>query len=231
MTELHVLRVFCGPDGTAGNLLGVVLDGPAVPGSAQRQRLAGELGFSETVFVDDAARGVVDIHTPSVQLAFAGHPLVGTGWLLRQSGLIPGPGVDGPAVLQPQAGEVPAWQDGEFSWIRARASWASGRRTLRHDTPAAVDALTVPPPGTGWLYAWAWRDEAAGKVRARGFPGRGDGIDEDEATGAAGIILTGELNRALDIRQGIGSQLLTRPLPDGHVEIGGRVFPHEVRTL
>lgn len=224
MTTLHILRVFCGPQDSGGNALGVVLDGPAVQGVAERQRVAAELGFSETVFVDDPGRGGVDIYTPSERLAFAGHPLVGTGWLLRREGVtVP--------VLRPQAGEVAAWQSGEFSWIRARAEWATGRRTRQYRTPAEVDALGVPPVGTGWLYAWAWRDRAEGTVRARAFPGRGDGIDEDEATGAAALALTAELDRPLDIRQGTGSQILTRLLPDGVVDVGGRVELQETRPL
>lgn len=74
-----------------------------------------------------------------------------------------------------------------------------------------------------WIYAWAWEDEAAGRVRARAFPGRGDGVDEDEATGAAALLLTAELGRALNITQGRGSQILTAPGPDGVIELGGRV--------
>ena len=81
----------------------------------------------------------------------------------------------------------------------------------------------MPPPGE-WVYAWAWEDEAAGRVRARAFPGRDDGIDEDEATGAAALLLTDRLGRALNITQGAGSQILTAPQPEGWVEIGGRVF-------
>ncbi|WP_042417368.1 PhzF family phenazine biosynthesis protein [Streptacidiphilus anmyonensis] len=224
MSDLHVLRVFCGPGGTAGNALGVVLDGSAYAEREERQELARELGFSETVFVDDAASGRVDIYTPSARLLFAGHPLVGTSWLLRREGLTV-------EALRPEAGHVPAWQDGEFHWIRGRAQWASGRRTRQYGSVAEVDALTVPPLGTGWLYAWAWADETSGAVRTRGFPGRGDGIEEDEATGAAAVVLTAELSRALDIRQGVGSQILTRPGPDDTVDVGGRVVPVEVRHL
>ena len=49
------------------------------------------------------------------------------------------------------------------------------------------------------------------------------GIAEDEATGAAAVVLGGELRRPLTIRQGVGSEILVRPRPDGMVEIGGRV--------
>jgi predicted PhzF superfamily epimerase YddE/YHI9 len=211
MTDLVVLRVFGGPDGRGGNLLGVVRDGAAVPGGEARQALAAKLGYSETVFIDDEAHGEVDIYTPSVSLPFAGHPLVGTAWLLKAD------------LLRPAAGEVPAWAEGDLTWIRGRAEWAPGRRTEQYASVADVYALPSPPPGEGWLYAWAWEDQATGRVRARAFPRRGDDIVEDEATGAAAIVLTAELGIPLDIRQGTGSQILTRPRPDGSVDIGGRV--------
>jgi len=210
VTEYDVLRVFCGPGGGYGNELGVVRDGPAIPEQSDRQAFAARLGFSETVFVDDPERGVIDIYTPTLRLPFAGHPCVGTAWLL-----------DVPELVTP-AGVVGTRQDGEFTWIEARPEWAPPRTLRQYATPAEVDGQVVPPPGE-WVYAWAWEDETAGRVRARGFPGRGDGIDEDEATGAAAILLTARLGRALDIRQGAGSQILTAPQSEGWVEVGGRV--------
>ncbi|MGW2281642.1 PhzF family phenazine biosynthesis protein [Streptomyces sp. NPDC001770] len=208
---IDVLRVFCAPDGRHGNALGVVRDGRDYPDDTSRQELAAELGFSETVFVDDPERGQVDIRTPGLRLPFAGHPLVGTAWLLDLE------------ILELEVGDVFARQDGEFTWITARPEWVPPRELVRYDSAAEVDALTGPPPGEGWLYVWAWEDEAAGRVRARAFPRRGDGIAEDEATGAAALLLTARLGRALNITQGRGSQLLTAPAPDGTVEIGGRV--------
>ncbi|MEU3411073.1 PhzF family phenazine biosynthesis protein [Streptomyces sp. NPDC006658] len=210
MTDYDVLRVFCGPDGGYGNELGVVRDGSVLPGRDDRQALAGKLGFSETVFVDDPERGVIDIYTPASRLPFAGHPCVGTAWLL-----------DVPELRTP-AGVVGARQDGEFSWIEARAEWAPPRTLRRCRSAAEVDALAVPPKGE-WIYAWAWEDEAAGRIRARAFPGRDDGIEEDEATGAAALLLTDRLGRALNITQGRGSQILTAPQPHGWIEVGGRV--------
>ncbi|MEU7223927.1 PhzF family phenazine biosynthesis protein [Streptomyces chrestomyceticus] len=222
--ELHVVRVFCGPDGRGGNPLGVVRNGAAVPDSAARQALAAELGFSETVFLDGSGSGRpgrIDIRTPSVRLPFAGHPLVGTAWLLRHLG-------QPVTVLRPPAGEVPVTYDGEYVWVRGRPEWSTGRRTREYATVADVVALPGPPPGDGPLYVWAWQDQSAGTVRARFFPRRGDGIVEDEATGAAALTLTHELGRALDVRQGTGSRILTRPHEDGTIALGGRVVP--VRT-
>ncbi|MFF0788297.1 PhzF family phenazine biosynthesis protein [Streptomyces spiralis] len=210
MTDYDVLRVFCGPRGGYGNELGVVRDGSLLPDRDDRQALAAKLGFSETVFVDDPERGVIDIYTPTLRLPFAGHPCVGTAWLL-----------DVPGLVTP-AGPVGTRLDGEFTWIEARPEWAPPRTLRQYVTPSEVDDLEIPPPGE-WIYAWSWEDEPAGRIRARAFPGRDDGIDEDEATGAAALLLTAQLGRALNITQGSGSQILTAPQPGGWVEVGGRV--------
>ncbi|KIF72280.1 phenazine biosynthesis protein PhzC/PhzF [Streptomyces sp. AcH 505] len=212
MTDIDVLRVFCAADGRHGNTLGVVREGRNHPDQASRQAIAAELGYSETVFVDDPERGVVDIYTPGLRLPFAGHPLVGVAWLLDVE------------AVNPPAGEVWVRQDGEFTWITARPEWAPPRELQQYGSVAEVEALPAPPPGEGWLYAWAWQDEAAGRVRARAFPRRDDGIVEDEATGAAALLLTDRLGRALNITQGRGSQLITAPAPDGEIELGGRVL-------
>ena len=170
--EVRVPRVFCGPDGRFGNPLGVVLDGPSVPVD-DRQALATHLGYSETVFVDDAAAGRIVIFTPVLELPFAGHPTVGTAWMLAGEGHP----VD---VLRPPAGEVPVRRDGELTWVAARPEWCPPWELVRYDTPAEIDAMEVPE--TGLIFAWAWIDEPAGLVRARCFV-VDEGIPEDEATG------------------------------------------------
>lgn len=220
MPDLHVLRVFVNEEGEWGNPLGVFLAGGAVP-ERERQAVAAELGFSETVFVEDAASGHIRIHTPAVELPFAGHPAVGTAWLLARQGSA----VD---TLRPPAGEVRVRMEDDLTFVSAPPGWAPPFQYRQLDSPAEVRALQVPLDDPGNTYAWAWIDEAAGTLRSRCFVEEA-GIAEDEATGAAAIVLGDRLGRAVTIHQGRGSVLLVHPLKDGRVEVGGGVRLDEVR--
>lgn len=223
MATLHVLRVFTGPDGGGGNPLGVFVDGAEVP-RAVRQAVATKLGFSETVFIDDVTTGSVQIYTPAAELPFAGHPLVGTSWLLRNNGHP----VD---TLRPPAGDVSTWIDvDERTWIRGRAAWAPEMRLLQLDTAQECDALQGPPDNEDFVDAWAWLAEEAGLIRSRVFASR-YGIAEDEATGAAAVRLVTALDRPVEIHQGKGSVILATPGPAGTAEIGGTCVLDEVRSL
>jgi predicted PhzF superfamily epimerase YddE/YHI9 len=221
MAELHVLRVFCRDDGSWGNPLGVFLDGASVPND-ERQAAATDLGFSETVFVDDADRGEIRIFTPAVEIPFAGHPVVGTAWLLDHTGAPV-------SVLRPPAGDVPVRSEGDLTYAAGRPEWAPGIEFVQVSSPDEVDALDGPPPGgPKEVGVWAWVDEDAGVMRERVFA-EGYGIPEDEATGSAAVSLAALLGRDLNIRQGRGSRILARLLGDGMVEIAGRVELDEVR--
>jgi predicted PhzF superfamily epimerase YddE/YHI9 len=227
VATLHVLRVFGDEAGAWGNPLGVFLDGAEVP-PERRQAVAHQLGFSETVFVDDRERGEIRIFTPGLELPFAGHPTVGTAWLLAREG-------SAVAALQPPAGEVPVRRQGEGSdeltFVAARAEWSPPWELIELGSPAEVEALDGPPGGReDEIYLWAWADEEAGAVRSRCFS-LADGVGEDEATGSAAIMLAAALERPLTIRQGRGSLLDARPLGEGRAEVGGRVVLDEVREL
>jgi predicted PhzF superfamily epimerase YddE/YHI9 len=218
--QLHVLKVFVGEGGAGGNPLGVFLNGREVP-ERDRQGIAADLGFSETVFVEDADEGRVRIFTPGTELPFAGHPLVGTGWLLAREG-------NSVRVLRPPAGEVPVRFEDEMTFITGRPEWAPGFEEIELGSAAEVEALTGPPEGHDLVGVWAWEDERTGRVRVRVFAPR-VGVEEDEATGAHAVRLAAMLGRGIAIRQGEGSLILAEPRPDGTVEIGGRAELVETR--
>jgi predicted PhzF superfamily epimerase YddE/YHI9 len=213
MSILHLLRVFCDEDGSGGNPLAVFLDGTSVPVS-RRQEIAADLGLSETVFVDDRASGAMRIFTPAAELPFAGHPTVGTAWLLRSAG-------EPVEALRPPAGELAVRYEGDLTYVTARPEWSPEFAFERLGSAEEIDALDGPPGGHDLIVAWAWMDEAAGRIRARVFP-RSLGIAEDEATGSAMVRLCAAVDRPIDVAQGRGSRVVARPVGDGYVELAGR---------
>lgn len=221
-----VLRVFTDSDGNFGNPLGVI-DATLVQ-PRDRQRLAAQLGYSETVFVELPAPGSttahVHIHTPLTELAFAGHPTVGASWWLRSKGM--------PVhTLQVPAGIVQVSYDGELTAISARSEWAPEFAIHEFDSPAELAAVDPADfPDDIQHYLWAWIDRSAGSLRSRMFAAN-LGVPEDEATGSAAIRITDYLSRDLTITQGKGSVLQTTWSPEGWVRVAGRVVSDGVSYI
>src|SRR5580700_2014251 len=92
----------------AGNPLAVFPDAAGIDESTM-QKIARELNLAETVFVlpttrkDCAAR--VRIFTPTKEMAFAGHPTIGTAFVLLQENIVPRDSSD--FILEEQVGPVP----------------------------------------------------------------------------------------------------------------------------
>jgi predicted PhzF superfamily epimerase YddE/YHI9 len=228
--DVTVLRVFTDPDGNHGNPLGVV-DADLVP-PADRQRLATQLGYSETIFVGVPEAGVntaiAHIFTPAIELPFAGHPTVGAGWWLRNRGT-PVNTLQVPAgVVQVEHQSQP---DGEFTVIRARSEWAP--EFSIYDMPSVDEVLEADPDDyadDAQHYVWSWTDRDAGAIRSRMFAHH-LGVPEDEATGAAAVRITDYLSRDLSITQGMGSQIRTFWSPEGWVKVAGRVVDDGIRQI
>ena len=219
MTTVHVVRVFTDEAGRFGNPLGVVLDTAGLD-DERHQAIAAELNFSETVFVEDVSQALLRIFTPTTELPLAGHPLVGTAWLLSQFG-----GVEITTLRPLRAANVDTWSENGVTWIRARIADAPPWRFQQLDSPAEVDALPFPPPpGLEGTEYWSWLNEGSGLLRARFFA-PSYGVPEDEATGSAALRLAPLLARPIVINQGRGSLLYARPCAadDRRAEVGGRV--------
>lgn len=103
----------------AGNQLAVFADAREIP-EERLQPLAREINFSETVFVYPAAgdgHARIRIFTPALELPFAGHPVLGTAFVLG------GPLRVDELRLETDAGVVPVRleRDGAriaFGWMR-----------------------------------------------------------------------------------------------------------------
>ena len=224
--HVYFLRVFVRDParGSGGNPLAVVPDTVEVLPETM-QRVAAELALSETAFLQ-WERGKpphVRIFTPAIELPFAGHPLVGTAWLINTLG--PGGGTD---CLTCGAGEVSTWREGDTVWIGTALPPV---QPARHRISGVLDALgleapalTADPAEAGHNRLLVLRTDAAWRVRellpdftrlaqepaaANGvyvvapdstestfrarFFSPGHGIDEDPATGSAAIALAAVL--------------------------------------
>ncbi len=89
----------------AGNQLCVVPE-PVALSTETMQAIAHEIGFSESTFVTSidaaASRYGLRIFTPTRELPFAGHPTLGTAFVMVAEGL-----VSSPLIQQVAAGDVP----------------------------------------------------------------------------------------------------------------------------
>ena len=216
--DVTVVRVFTDADGNFGNPLGVVDAGTVNPGD--RQRIATELGYSETIFIDvpepGASTARARIFTPATELPFAGHPTVGASWWLRNIGIPVN-------TLQVPAGVVQVSYDDDLTTISARAEWAPEFAIYHLES---TDELFAADPGDYpddvENYLWTYTDRDGGVLRSRMFAA-GLGVPEDEATGAAAVRITDYLSRDLTIVQGKGSVIQTQWSADGWVRVAGRV--------
>src|SRR4249919_447208 len=114
----------------AGNPLGVVLNAEGLS-SAQMQTIAAEFNLAETTFVlppkDPAHTAEVRIFTPKAELPFAGHPNVGTAYVLAGRGSVHARAIGEALMFEEKAGLV--------------------RMELLRDAGAIVGAsLTAPQP-------------------------------------------------------------------------------------
>jgi predicted PhzF superfamily epimerase YddE/YHI9 len=220
---VRVLRVFTAETGSFGNPLGVV-DGGLVA-AVDRQGVARELGFSETIFIDDRASGELRIFTPAVELPLAGHPLVGAAWVLRQEGA-----AADVLELRPPGGLVRAFGDGAGrTFIEAPLATLPEWLLVQLGSPAEVEGLGGPlREDHDHVVYWAWIDR--GVMRARCFA-PSFGVPEDEATGSAALRLTTFVGEPIEIRQGRGSLLHARPVDSERAVVGGLVVEDEPLRL
>jgi trans-2,3-dihydro-3-hydroxyanthranilate isomerase len=188
----HVVDVFTDRP-YAGNPLAVVLGADDLPTSSL-QAIAREFNLSETAFPmdDDEADYLLRIFTPETELPFAGHPSVGTAWLLASLGRIRRGRVTqrcGAGLLPLTVGEHEAELTGGtpsadvatgvagtgLPWVFAECSDVAGA------TLAVAQQYEVEGTAGVVLYAW---DSTTRTSHARVFA-FGAGVPEDPATGSA----------------------------------------------
>ncbi len=110
-----------------GNPVAVFDAGPALS-AEQMQRLAREMNLSETVFLIPPEEGGdvrVRIFTPTAELPFAGHPVLGTAFVVGGAGAATSLQIETAAAIVPLQLEV-AGSQVTFAWMRQPVpTWSS----------------------------------------------------------------------------------------------------------
>jgi len=178
----------------AGNPLAVVLGAENLD-DATMQLLAAEANYSETTFVyspEGSERGYrTRLFTPAREIAFAGHPLLGTAWVIRHA--FP-EAQAGPVVLKLSVGDIPvSFESGtngeQLVWFAApdvergptcahgRIACALGVSEVDLDTrfpvrqmSAGTSAVIVPVKSLDALRRANLNLDAYAELLAEGFP-------------------------------------------------------------
>ncbi|QMW23899.1 PhzF family phenazine biosynthesis protein [Sandaracinobacteroides saxicola] len=123
----------------AGNPLAVITDARGLD-TAAMQAIAREFNYAESTFVfpptDPANTAHVRIFTPEEEMPFAGHPNVGTGFVLARLGTLFGRPVPDRMIFEEAAGLVPVT-------IRREAGAITGA-TVRAPRPLALGTIVDP---------------------------------------------------------------------------------------
>lgn len=115
------------------------LDADGVDGETM-QKIAREMNLSESSFVmqpyDDRATHHVRIFTPGAELPFAGHPTIGTAFVLQQFAK-----ATPDLAFQMDAGIIPVRKDSETLWMTPPAAEAL---SAAFDRAAVAQAIGLP---------------------------------------------------------------------------------------
>src|SRR5215204_6546109 len=150
----YILDVFA-EERYAGNQLAVVRGGAGLP-DEMLQKIALEMNYSETTFVlsEEETDGGYDVRifTPGDEVPFAGHPTLGTAYVIRHE-ILAGPAES--ITLNLKAGEFPV-TFGEVLWMRQLPptfgevlDHASFARTLKLETADLDEHYPVQEVSTG----------------------------------------------------------------------------------
>ena len=150
-----------------GNQLAVFTDGAALS-AAEMQELAHEMNFSESTFVmppDSSGARRVRIFTPTHEMPMAGHPTVGTTWVLASRGEIALESASVDATLQLGIGPVKVTIEStggkpNFVWMAHRDAEFGAKREDRKRIAEALgitaedirDDLPIQSVSTGFPF-------------------------------------------------------------------------------
>lgn len=214
---MKLLNVFVNDKGEFGNPVGIILDDKNALDIKKRQQIANKSGLSEVVFIDNIDDGKISIYSPTREIPFAGHAVLGAAYLLENEYSLSF------KKIMTSGGSVDIWGEGDLVWVRSELRITPPWWHEKLNSVEELESLRgSQSPNQGHVQLWVWIDEQEGIVRARTFAADW-GIVEDEANGSGSMRLAAVLGRNLVIHHGKGSVIYTKPQGAGFAAVGGRV--------
>jgi len=215
--RIHILRVFVNDKNEFGNPVGIIVDEKHEISFSERQSLATQLGFSESVFINNIAIGNVSIFNPKSEVDFAGQALIGAAYFITN-------------ILKKQvkylecnAGRIATWRENDCTWIGADLKKTPPWNHEQLQDASQVSEISISQTKSKkHTIIWSWISPEKGIIRARTFAPDW-GITEDEANGSGSMQLASLLGQKLEIHHGKGSVIFAKPGKTGFAQVGGRV--------
>lgn len=202
---MKVLNVFTNEKGKFGNPVGIIVDTENKIDNKNRQQMAIDSGFSEIVFINNLETKDVSIFSPTRQIPFAGHALVGASYYFNNILNTP------TAEIVSMDKKIKSWQENSLTFVEADLSILPSWNFKEYKTPEEIEQITIQEASIlEHTLVWSWIDKEKGIVRARTFASDWN-IPEDEANGSGSMKLANLLNRNLIIHHGKGSVIHSTP--------------------
>lgn len=215
-TSISTIRVFVDKWNQFGSPLGIVMDEEKKLSQTERQRIATELNYSETVFIDDGALGKIQVFSPIRECPFSMYAAVGSSWFIRNK---LGHNID---ALQSLNQSIQTFVVGDITWVSSTVSILPKWNLIEYQTAQEITSLGVHDfAHKEHVLVWAWIDKLKGIIRARTFANDW-GIPEDEANGSGTMRLVALLQRDLTVIHGKGSVVYSKVENNNTVSSGGR---------
>ena len=203
--------------GNYGNPVGIVIDEQAKISKNQRQKICINSGFSEVVFINNIRNCNISIFSPTREIEFAGHAVIGTVSFLDKLNNIK---VDSIECL---GHKMLVRHEDSIIWVKADLKTMPDWNFKEFGSAGEVNKLDLSQASKfKHCYVWSWQDKKNHTIRARTFASDWL-IPEDEANGSGSMLLSKMQKCNLKIKHGKGSVIYANYINSNYAEVGGLV--------
>jgi predicted PhzF superfamily epimerase YddE/YHI9 len=220
--DLYEAIVFCDEKGHHGDKHGIIIDEEQKIHSDERQKIATDLGYAETIFINDIDAASISFFAKTEAIPFAGTAALAAARMLQRLSR------KQPALLKTMDNAISLSFKGNEIWVDANISIMPRWNHLRLESVVEVERITLEESNDlEHTMVWAWSDRKNGVIRARTFAPDWM-LPEVEANGSGSMILANRLDRRIVVIHGVGSKIFAESKSNDTASLGGRVAVNEM---